>query len=72
MAKELGKILKVKDWLQDRDEVSKVEKQIRKIIDDVILQSISNTLGEQKVLTKSEMTSMIKGEINSFLQEKGI
>lgn len=65
-----NKIKKVKDWLIDKKEVDKIETQVRKIIDEVILQSISNTLGRPKVLNQSEMASMIKDEINSFLSEK--
>jgi hypothetical protein len=68
--KEFGKIKKVKDWLANKDEVDELTVQVRKIIDDVILQAISKTASGQKMLTKSDMTSMIKGEINSFLSEK--
>jgi len=67
---EFCKIKKVKDWLAEQDEVSKLESQVRKIIDDVIQQSISQTFGGQKMLTKSDMAYIIKGEINSFLSEK--
>lgn len=64
------KILKVKDWLEDRDEVTKLEKQIRKVIDDVILQKTKGKAN--KIVTNSELTSMIKDEINYFLKEKNL
>ena len=68
---EFGKILKVKDWLHNNDEVTKLENQIRKVIDDTILQALTKT-EKKKVLNNSEFTAMVKNEIDSFLKEKVI
>lgn len=67
--KEFGKIQKVKEWLVNKDEVDRVEKQVRKIIDDTFFQAITG-MKEKKVLNTSEVRDMIKNEIDDFLVKK--
>jgi len=68
--KESGKIKKVKDWLADKNKIDKFEAQLRKIMGDIFLQSMAKTLNNPKILSESEITSVINNKINSFLSEK--
>jgi hypothetical protein len=68
--KEFGKIKKVKDWLADKNKIDKFEAQLRKIMGDIFLQSMAKTLNNPKILSESEITSVINNKINSFLSEK--
>ena len=68
--KESGKIKKVKDWLADKNKIDKFEARLRKIMGDIFLQSMAKTLNNPKILSESEITSVINNKINSFLSEK--